>query len=188
MAKKKRRYEARLEKSALVLSHDPELPAVCMKCGSHDGVTREPKMFRWRPAWSRYLVVCGIGLVIMLLTTVRASLEIPLCPKCYARWSTARTVQVTAMLAIVAALAVFTLIGPADLVTKRIGLAVFLVTIVGYAAINLTFVRQRMLRPRSIDEKEIGLLGVHPTAIDEIVAGAAPVNERPPLPPPTSAS
>jgi hypothetical protein len=188
MAKKKRRYAARLEKSALVLSHDPELPAVCMKCGSHDGVTREPKMFRWRPAWSRYLVVCGIGLFIMMLTTVRASLEIPLCPRCYARWSTARTVQIGAVVAIVVALAVFTVIGPADLATKRIGLAVFLATIVVYVVLNLTFVRRRMLRPSAIDEKQIGLLGVHATAIDEIIASAAPVNERPPQPPPTSAS
>ena len=187
MARKKRGYDARLEKRALVLSHDPELPAVCMKCGSHDGVTREPKMFHWRPIWSRYLLVCGIGLFIMMLTTVRASLEIPLCPKCYARWSTGRAVQVGGMVLIVAALAAFTLI-PADLGAKRIGLAAFLATIAAYVAINTTFVRKRMLRPSAIDEKEIGLLGVHPTAIDEILAAARPVSARQPLQPPTSAS
>jgi len=196
MAKKKRRYEARVEKSALVLSHDPELPAVCMKCGSHDTVTREPKMFRWRPRWARYLVVCGVGLVVMLLTTVRASLEIPLCPKCYDRWSTARSVQVVSMIGMFVAFAVFTLISPQNMHDKRIGLAVFLATVAIYVAVNLTLMRKRMLRASSLDEKEIGLLGVHPTAIEEIVAGgssggtgAAPrVSEPPPLPPPTSAS
>jgi len=145
-------------------------------------------MFRWRPKWARYLVVCGVGLIVMLLTTVRASLEIPLCPKCYDRWSHARTAQVVAMLGMVAGFATFTLIDPRDLHEKRIGLAIFLATVAVYVAINLTFARRRMLRPSALDENEIALLGVHPTAIDEIVAGVAPVSERQPPPPPTSAS
>lgn len=180
MAKKKRGYDARLEKGAVVLSHDPDLPAVCMKCGSHDTITRESRMFHWRPTWARYLLMCGIGLFVMLITTQSASLEIPLCPACTQRWQTARTAQIAGVLAIAVGFAILMLV---SLENKRIGLAVFLATVAAFVALTFTFVRQRMLRASAIDEDEIGLLGVHPTAIDEILVSA-----RPPPPPPTSAS
>lgn len=180
MAKKKRGYEARLEKSALVLSHDPDLPAVCMKCGSHDTITRESRMFHWRPLWARFLLMCGIGLLVMLVTTQSASLEIPLCPKCTDRWSVARSAQIAGVLGIVAGFATLMLV---SLQNKRIGLAVFLATVAAYVAMSFTFVRERMLRASAIDEEEIGLLGVDRNAIDEILVSA-----RPPPPPPTSAS
>ena len=178
MAKKKRGYEARLEKSALVLSHDPDLPAVCMKCGSHDTITRESRMFHWRPVWARFLVMCGIGLLVMLVTTQSASLEIPLCPKCTERWSTARTSQIAAALGIAVGFAVLMLV---SLENKRIGLAVFLTTVAVYVALSFTFVRARMLRASAIDEKEIGLLGVDADAAKEILVSARPQ----PLPPPS---
>ena len=168
-----------------MLSHDPQLPAVCMKCGAHDTVTREPKVFHWRPTWARYLVVCGIGLLVMALTTQSASLEIPLCAKCYARWSTARSMQIAAAVLVAVGFAVLWFV---DIEYKRIALASFLGTVAVFVAISVAFVRKRMLRASAIDEKEIGLLGIHATAIEEILAGAEPVNERPPLPPPTSAS
>jgi hypothetical protein len=180
MAKKKRGYEARLEKSALVLSHDPDLPAVCMKCGSHDTIARESRMFHWRPAWARFLVMCGIGLLVMLVTTQSASLEIPLCPRCTQRWSTARTSQIAAVLGIAIGFAVLMLV---SLENKRIGLAVFLTTVAVYVALSFTFVRKRMLRASAIDENELGLLGVDADAAQEIL-----VNARPQPPPPTSAS
>ena len=178
--KKKRGYDARLDKGAVVLSHDPDLPAVCMKCGSHDTITRESRMFHWRPTWARYLLMCGIGLFVMLVTTQSASLEIPLCPRCTQRWSNARTAQIAGVLAIAVGFAVLMLV---SLENKRIGLAVFLTTVAAFVALSFTYVRKRMLRASAIDEDEIGLLGVHPTAIDEILVSA-----RPPAPPPTSAS
>jgi hypothetical protein len=180
MAKRKRGYEARLEKSALVLSHDPDLPAVCMKCGSHDTITRESRMFHWRPAWARYLVMCGVGLLVMLVTTQSASLEIPLCPRCTERWSAARAAQIAGVLGIAVGFAALMLV---SLENKRIGLAVFLATVAAYVAMSFTFVRERMLRASAIDEEEIGLLGVDPTALEEILVSARPLP-----PPPTSAS
>ena len=180
MARKKREYDARLEKRALVLSHDPDLPAVCMKCGSHDRIAREARMFNWRPAWTRYLVMCGVGLLLMLVTTQSASLEIPLCAKCTDRWSTARTAQVVAFVGMMGGLATLMLM---SLPNKRIGLAVFLTMVAVYVVVSLTFVRRRMLRASAIDEEEIGLLGVDAKAIEEIL-----INARPQLPPPTSAS
>ena len=180
MAKRKRGYDARLEKSALVLSHDPELPAVCMKCGSHDTITREPRMFHWRPLWSRFLIICGIGLMVMFITRQSASLEIPLCPRCTERWSSARTAQLAGVLGIVIAFATLMLLSVEH---KRIGIAILLATVAGYVALSVTFVRKRQLRASAIDEDEIGLLGVHQTAIEEILVSA-----RPQPPPPTSAS
>lgn len=180
MAKRKRGYEARLEKSALVLSHDPDLPAVCMKCGSHDRITREPRIFHWQPVWSRFLLICGIGVILMFLMRQSASLEIPLCPKCTERWSSGRTARVLGIVAIVIAFATRIFLG---LEHNRLGIGIVLATIAAFVALSVTFVRKRQLRASAIDEDEIGLLGVHPTAVEEIL-----VNARPQPPPPTSAS
>jgi hypothetical protein len=180
MAKKRRGYDARLVKSALVLSHDPDLPAVCMKCGSHDDIMREPRMFTWRPLWTRFLVVCGVGLIVMFIMQQRASLEIPLCPACTKRWSSARTAQVAGIVAIIIAFVTQTLL---SLPHKRIGLAIVLATIAANVVLAVTFIRKRQLRASALDEDEIGLLGVHPKAIEDVLA-----NARPQPPPPTSAS
>jgi hypothetical protein len=180
MAKRKRGYDARLEKSALVVSHDPDLPAVCMKCGAHDRVTREPRMFHWQPVWSRFLLVCGIGVILMFLMRQSASLEIPLCPPCTERWSSGRTARVLGIVAIVMAFAVRIFLG---IEHNRLGIGIVLATVAVFVAVSVTFVRKRQLRASAIDEDEIGLLGVHPTAIEEVLLSA-----RPPVPPATSAS
>jgi hypothetical protein len=180
MAKRKRGYEARLEKRALVLSHDPDLPAVCMKCGSHDRITREPQIFHWQPVWSRFLLICGIGVILMFLMRQSASLEIPLCPPCTKRWSAGRTARVLGIVAIVIAFATRIFLG---LDHNRLGIGIVLATIAAFVALNVTFVRKRQLRASAIDEDEIGLLGVHPTAIEEVL-----LNARPPQPPPPASA
>jgi len=169
MAKRKRGYEARLEKRALVLSHDPDLPAVCMKCGSHDRITREPRIFHWQPVWSRFLLICGIGVILMFFMRQSASLEIPLCPPCTDRWTSARTARVVGIVATVIAFATRIFLG---IEHNRLGIGIFLATIAAFVAVSVTFVRKRQLRASAIDEDEIGLLGVHPTAIEEVRAGA----------------
>ena len=160
--------------------HHPDLPAVCMKCGSHDTITRESRMFHWRPVWARYLLVCGIGLFVMLITTQSASLEIPLCPACTERWQTARTAQIAGVLAIAVGFAVLDAGEPREQAHRSRGVPRHRRRL---RRDDLHVVRKRMLRASAIDEDEIGLLGVHPTAVDETLVSA-----RPPLPPPTSAS
>ena len=178
--KKKRAYAARLEQAALVLSHDPDLPAVCMKCGSHDRITREPRILHWQPVWSRFLLICGIGVILMFLVRQSASLEIPLCPPCTKRWSTGRTARVLGIVAIVIAFATRIFLG---LDHNLLGIAIVFATVAAFVVLSVTFVRKRQLRASAIDEDEIGLLGVHPTAIEEVLVSA-----RPQLPPPTSVS
>ena len=102
--KKRRGYAAHLDGKALVLSHDAPLVDVCMKCGSHDGITRREVVFSWSPVWVRYLVFCLIGVLLQLIMRVRASVVVPLCAPCNARWSHARYATIGSIVALVAAL------------------------------------------------------------------------------------
>ncbi len=136
-------------------------------------------MFRWRPLWARYLVMCAIGLLVMLVTTERSTLEIPLCPRCTKRWSGARAAQIAAIAGIVIGFVTFNVMGSPHM---RLGLAIFLSTIAVYFVTTFTLVRTRMLRASAIDPKEIALLGTHPTAVEEILAGSLSAPQLPPAP------
>jgi hypothetical protein len=166
--KKRGRYTARLAGEALVISnalHAPVLPAVCMKCGSHEGIVRRKVVFQWRPVWARFLVFCIIGLIILVVTTRRATLEIPLCASCNARWSAARNAGIAGVVVLVAALVA---VRTTDQAAR--GLAALLALIVAFVVLSVAFVRPRVLPVQRIDDEEISLKGVHPDAAQEIVA------------------
>lgn len=165
--KKPRGYTARVEGEALVLSHDAPLPAVCMKCGAHDGIVRRYVVFSWTPLWVRFLVFCGIGLVLRLLMRVRASLVIPLCNACNARWSAARSATVAAIVLLVGALVAARLLGVTTAARAVVLGAVAIVVLV-----RVLFVRPRVLQVHSLDEEAIAFRGVSPDATREILAGA----------------
>jgi hypothetical protein len=165
--KKPRGYTARVEGEALVLSHDAPLPAVCMKCGGHDDILRRYVVFSWTPLWVRFLVFCGVGLVLRLLMRVRASLVIPLCGACNARWSAARTATMGAIALLVGALVAARFLG-----VSTAGRAVVLGAVVVIVLVRLVFVRPRVLQVHSLDEKAIAFEGVSPEATKEILAGA----------------
>jgi hypothetical protein len=167
--KTKRRYEASMDGSALVLSHDPRLPAVCMKCGSREEITRREVVFSWSPAWVRYLVFCVIGVLLRLLMRVRASLVVPLCSRCNARWSAARNASNASIVLLFAAAL---LAGPL-LRQHPVGRFVGLFALAVVLFVHYAFVRPRVLPVRSIDENAIALESVSPEAAKEILEGSS---------------
>jgi hypothetical protein len=165
--KRKKGYTARLDGDVLVLSHDAPLPAVCMKCGTHDDILRRYVVFSWSPAWVRYLVVCGIGLFLRLLMRVRASLVIPLCPRCNARWSAARAATVGGVALLVGAVIGARVLGPNDLSRGLV-----LAAIAALVLVRLLFVRPRVLQVHHLDENAISFSGTNAVAAKEIVEGS----------------
>jgi hypothetical protein len=167
--KKRGRYSARFKGAELVVSRDAELPSVCMKCGMHDGVLRRSVKLQWTPVWARFLVFCLIGAIIMLVTTKRATLEVPLCVPCNNRWSAARTGSMVAVVGLVGAFLWFRL---GDDATAKMALVALVAAVAVFVVVLVSFVKPRTLRATNIDDAEITLAGVEPRAAQEIVDGS----------------
>lgn len=164
------RYTARLAAGgALVLSGNGQLPAVCMKCGTHDGIVRRMKTFRWTPVWVRYLIFCAIGAILMFVTAKLATLEVPLCASCDRRWEVARKVSAGGVVAVVAAF-LFLRYGEEE---HTIGVVVLSVVAAAFLAVSFLYVKPRMLQVKRIDDTSITLKGVAPSAAQEIVDGSS---------------
>jgi hypothetical protein len=159
---------ARLQGDALVVSRDASLPSVCIKCGSHDGITRRDAKFQWTPMWARMLVlVCTPGaLIAILVTTKRANLSVPLCVPCNQRWGQAATLLIVAILALVSPLALLMLSHD----DPSLALGGFGLGFVFFLVVMLAVVKPRMLQVNLIDDREIHLKGFHPEAAREITA------------------
>ena len=166
--KKRRGYAAHLDGKALVLSHDALLPDVCMKCGSHDGITRREVIFSWSPVWVRYLIFCIIGVLLQLLMRVRASFIVPLCARCNARWSLARYATLGSIGALVVALAAASFLQETHPNARFLGPGMFAFAVL----VHFAFVRPRTLPVHRLDEDDIAFMTVNETAINEILAGA----------------
>ena len=158
-----------MEDGALVLSHDAPLPEVCMKCGAHDGIVRRDVVFSWSPVWVRYLVFCIIGVVLQFIVRARASLVVPLCARCNARWSAARYTSTGSIVLLVVAIAVRQLLQEHP-VGRFLGIGMFAVVVL----VHFTFVRRRVLPVHHIDEEEIAFKNVNADAAKEILDGARP--------------
>jgi hypothetical protein len=165
--KKRGEYRAHLDGDVLVLSRDARLPSVCMKCGSHQEIIQRPVKFQWTPPWARYLAFCLIGLIAILVTTKRAELAIPLCPRDNARWTAARNATIAG---VVLLLGSFFAVRASDDPSPY--LPVVLVAVVAFVVLAIVFVRPRMLQVRKIDEQVIELKGCHPGAAQEIAEGS----------------
>lgn len=165
--KKKRGYLARSEKGALFLSHDAPLPDVCMKCGAHDDISRRDVIFTWTPLWVRFLVFCGIGLLVRVIMRRRASLVIPLCRPCNSRWSAARSANIAAIAAFVGVLVLARVLD-----ASRLSSILVLSTIAAIVLVRIFFVRPRVLQVHAIDEETIAFKGASPDASKEILEGS----------------
>jgi hypothetical protein len=169
---KRGRYTARLDGDVVVVRnalHVPQLPAVCMKCGTHAGIMRRKVRFQWRPMWAHFLVFCIIGIIVLFMTTRRANLEIPLCAPCNARWSLARNLSLAGLFVVLVPFAALRITDPSS---TRLALAALLPGIVVLTVFRFLFVRPRVLPVERIDDDEIRLKGVAPSAAQEIVAGS----------------
>lgn len=166
--RKRDRYEARLVGDSLVVSRDAELPSVCLKCGTRDDIVRRDAKFQWTPVWARFLVFCVIGAIIMLATTKRASLHVPLCARCNARWGAARAVAIGGVIALVASF-LWMRFGDEQ---PLFGLGLLLAAVAAFVVTAVVYVRPRTLQAKRIDDAEITLKGVAPAAAQEIIDGS----------------
>lgn len=165
------RYTASMTGKAgqtLVLSRDAEVPAVCMKCGSKQGIVRRLTQFQWTPVWARFMMFCIIGLVVMLVTTKRAAMHVPLCATCNDRWSAARTVTIIGVLGLVAGF-----IAMRTLDDHALGIALLFLGVGAFLILSITYVRPRVVRAKRIDATSLQLDGVDPKAAAEIVEGSS---------------
>jgi hypothetical protein len=147
-------------------------PRVCLKCASPEVHSRRTQRFAFTPTWARLLIlVCMLGaLVAMALTTKRATLELPLCDACQARWRRARTLSVLMGLAAVASI-VGVVVASAGSNSDEGPVAVALVIVVLVVAMAVAMrklVSPRVLQAKHIDESYISLQGVHPVAGEQV--------------------
>ena len=97
----------------------------------------------------------------------RASLVIPLCPRCNARWSVARYATAGTVVMLVLALVAARVLGPNQ--TARV---VMIGTIAAIVLVRILVVRPRVLQVHHLDENAISFKGVDPEAEKEILAKA----------------
>lgn len=168
--KKRGRYSARYEGNVLVVSRDADLPSVCMKCGTHDGIMRRSANFQWTPMWARMLVpLCALGgLIAMSITRKMATLAVPLCTSCNGKWTAGRNAIIAGVVAIVLA---FVYVRTVD--DPKGALGVLGIVVVAFLGLAFFFARPRMLQVDKIDDREIHLKGFHTAAGDEIIDGAS---------------
>jgi len=158
------RYAARLEGKALVIAGEGELPGVCMKCGTHDGIVRRAAKLAWTPLWARMMMFCVVGLIATALTRRVAELVIPLCVRCNARWSAGRNVSIAAgAVMVVGFFAVRLLAEP------RAALVCLVACVAAFVVLTLAYVRPRTLHAKRITDTDLYVLGVNETAAREIV-------------------
>jgi hypothetical protein len=147
-------------------------PPICLKCASPEVRSRRTQKFAFTPTWSRLLIlVCWMGaLVAMALTTKRATLELPLCDACQARWRRAR------MWSIAMGLTVFALIFGAVVASAGSGsdeaqvlMAVAIFAFIVALVVGLRkLVHPHLLHAKHIDDSNITLAGVHPMAGEQV--------------------
>jgi hypothetical protein len=153
--------QATLLGDVLAIRKDAALPDVCMKCGTHDSIVRRQAKFSWTPMWARLsIVLCTIvGLIAMAVTTKRATLSLPLCAPCNARWSSAVVALIVGIVALVGGVFTFRLFDE-----PAVGGVLFFVCLAGFIGIAIGYVKPRMLQVHKIDDQMIELKGFHPGA------------------------
>jgi hypothetical protein len=112
-------------------------------------------------------------LVATVLTTKRATLELPLCDACHARWRQARSRGVLlgiGTVVILVAASVATGINRSEL-AGLILLGAILVVIVALAFSVSRLIRPHVLSAKRIDDEHVTLLGVHPRAGERVARG-----------------
>jgi hypothetical protein len=160
-----RKPKPRQEGDALVIVHGARLPAVCLKCGSHDEIAKRPTTFYWSPRWTRALMFCGVGLVISLLMREEAEIAIPLCPSCTARWAFARRAKVAAI--VVAVLAFVGLrVTHSSRTTSQVVIGLVVLAVIAIVLL----VRGRVLQVKRIDATNDLAPEVHLTGFDVAAA------------------
>ncbi len=168
--------QARWDGAVLTISKQFSFPRVCLKCASPEVHTRRTQKFAFTPTWARMLVlVCWPGaLIAMVLTTKRATLELPLCDPCHARWRQARTRGVLIGVLVFGAIlaSAFASGASGSEGAALLMLVLMLLLIVGLVVGLNKLVRPHLLQAKKIDDDQISLVGVHPAAGEQVARGA----------------
>ena len=161
----------------LVVPKQFGFPNVCLKCASTAVNARRTQKFAFTPTWARMLViVCWpAALVAMVLSTKKATLELPLCDACEARWQGARKWSALLLTGMIVGIVIAT--------TTRFGLdpdtaGIFVAVAILALALGLAFglsklVRPHMIHAKKIDDINVTLLGVNAIAGERVARGAS---------------
>ena len=147
-------------------------PRVCLKCASAEVMSRRTQKFAFTPTWARMLVVfCWPAAVVaMLVTTKRATLELPLCDPCHARWKQARSLSVVMLLVMLGG--IFGLTFVTSLVgSEGAGLLVLLTVLVLVVALAIgmrKLVTPHTLQAKKVDDQSVTLVGVNARAGEQV--------------------
>ena len=165
-------FLARLEGQNLVLSKNAYLPNVCVKCAACEPmpITRKRKNYTFIPWYGRFFGVLGI-----LITQKKASLDLPICQPCGARASNATLVMwlVTVGVMVVTGL-MFAIASAADSdALMLLAFAFLMACFVVPMTLFLAWARDRVFPQTTfIDDQVITLARVHPGAIQAALHAA----------------
>jgi hypothetical protein len=155
----------------IVFAKTAYLPDVCVKCAVQHPIMRRRKNYVFVPIHGRLF-----GIIGMLITQKKATLDVPICPACNARHS--QTVLVMWLVAILPFLLGLVLIvaGAATDTDALAGFGAIVMfgTLIASLIVFLTWAANRML-PQAIhiDDQTITLARVAPAAIQHILHAAA---------------
>jgi hypothetical protein len=159
----------------LVIPKQYSFPRLCVKCASPEVHSRRTQKFAFTPMWARLMVlVCWMGaLVAMAITTKRATLELPLCDPCHAKWTVARRAGIFFGLGLFALVVVAAILGGnfgdgAGLVAVPV---VVLIGAVTFVVLVRKVTIPATLQSPKIDQTHVTLTGVDPRAGQYIAGG-----------------
>jgi hypothetical protein len=151
------------------------LPALCVKCATPGPLYGRVQAFGWFPAWTYAFFLLGPlpAIIVQLILTKRANLNLPLCAPCNSRWRTARLVRTLAIVGPVLGGLGLAMIGAATDSTLLMGIGFLLVFpgILAVIPIDLMMVRPRTLRAKFIDDHVVTLEGVAPQMLEVLQRG-----------------
>jgi hypothetical protein len=150
-------------------------PALCVKCAAPGPLYGRLQAFGWFPAWTYAFFLLGPlpAIIVQLIVTKRATLNLPVCPSCNSRWRTARLVRTLAIVGPIIGGLGIAMTGAAtdSLLLMGIGFLLVFPGILAVIPVDLLFVRPRTLRPKFIDDHVVTLDGVAPQVLEVLQRG-----------------
>lgn len=146
-------------------------PAVCLKCGAPHATKRRSHAFNYTPNWMPLLMLlCLVVGAVVFLFRKHATLVVPLCERCEARWKVAQLMSGALGLGIV--LIVMGVGAALGDIHSNVG------AIVGFSALAflvallvvMSQLKKRTLSAKKIDDTHITLVGVSPEAGAQVAA------------------
>jgi hypothetical protein len=173
----------REEGELLAVSHGARLGAVCVKCGTRDGVVTRFEVLHAQRPWAWLWYFTGVlGIVVLSFLQRTGGVSLPLCAACDARW---RRVVRRRSLTTLSVIPVTLLAGVALAAEARgrlpdgagswLALALAAVWTAAFLAVHVGKSRRATVTAAGITGDLIFLRGVHPAARRELVAEAVAV-------------